>query len=376
MRIFADENMPLVQQFFSHLGQVTLFDGRDVKAEQLAAADVLLVRSVTQVNQLLLQANAGLNFVGTATIGLDHIDQDYLNQRQIPFTNAPGCNAQSVVEYVLSSLWFLAQRYQWQLTDKTIAIVGVGNIGSKLAQAVTILGAKVLLCDPLRLQQEPNFEHTSFATVCQEADIISFHTPLQTQGEFATQHLLNEQTLAQLKPDCAIINAARGGIIDNNALLAEAQSLAVTGKRRPLVLDVWEHEPTILTALLPYLDIATAHIAGHSIEGKARGTEMLYQALCQQLNIEPKYQLADFLAPAAIKSVQLNANFGLPDVQSLARLLYDVSRDDAIFRHSLAKQGFDWIRKMYPPRREFSSLQLRGTAVPNWLGQLGFSLEQ
>jgi erythronate-4-phosphate dehydrogenase len=376
VRIFADENMPLVQQFFSHLGQVTLFDGRHVSAEQLATADVLLVRSVTKVNQSLLHANANLSFVGTATIGLDHIDQAYLSQRQIPFTNAPGCNAQSVVEYVLSSLWFLAQRYQWQLSEKTIAVVGVGNIGSRLAKSLQLLGAKVLLCDPLRQQQEADFEHTTFATVCREADIISFHTPLQTQGEFATQHLVNAQTLAQLKPDCAIINAARGGIIDNVALLAEAETLAAIGKKRPLVLDVWEHEPTILTALLPYLDIATAHIAGHSIEGKARGTEMLYQSLCQQLKIVPKHQLTQFLVAPAIEKVQLNAKFGPPDVQSLARLLYDVSRDDAIFRQQLAVKGFDWIRKTYPARREFSSLQLSGTAVPNWLGQLGFSLEQ
>lgn len=376
MRIFADENMPFVQQFFSHLGPVTLFDGRRVQAEQLTDADVLLVRSVTPVNQALLQANAHLNFVGTATIGLDHIDQAYLSQRQIPYTNAPGCNAQSVVEYVLSSIWFLGQRYQWQLSDKTIAIVGVGNIGSRLAKALKILGAKVLLCDPIRQQQETDFPHTTFTTICREADIISFHTPLQTQGEHATKYLLNKHTLAKLKPDCAIINAARGAIIDNRALLAEVETMAKVGNKRPVVLDVWENEPTILTALLPYVDIATAHIAGHSIEGKARGTEMLYLSLCKQLNIVPKHQLAQFLAPPIIEKVQINENFGLPDVQSLARLLYDVSRDDAILRYALATKGFDWIRKSYPARREFSSLQLSGPAVPIWLLQLGFSLEQ
>lgn len=381
MRIFADENMPLVQQFFSDLGQVTLFNGRNVTAEQLAEAEVLLVRSVTQVDQALLQTNSDLAFVGTATIGLEHIDQSYLAKRQIPFTNAPGCNAQSVVEYVLSSLWFLAERYQWQLQQKTIGVVGVGNIGSRLAKSLKLLGAKVLVCDPLRQQQEPSFpgpdfEAVDFNRLCQQADIISFHTPLQRDGDFATEHLLNAKTLAMLKPDCAIINAARGGIIDNKALLAEAEALAEQGKKRPLVLDVWEDEPDILMALVPYADIASAHIAGHSIEGKARGTEMLYLALCQQLGLQPKHSLADFLASPAIEKVQITPNFGVPDVQNLAKLLYDVSRDDATFRHSLTDKGFDWIRKNYPARREFSSLQLSGTAVPNWLLQLGFSQEQ
>lgn len=367
MKIFADENMPLVQPFFAELGEVCLFDGRNVTAGQLEEADILLVRSVTNVNASLLATNTALKFVGTATIGMDHIDQSYLQQRQIPFCNAPGCNARSVVEYVLSSLFFLADKYQWQLSQKTVGIVGAGNIGSRLAQLLQALQIPVLVCDPLRAQQETDFPHVDFTELCQRADVISFHVPLVKEGEYRTRHLLDSAALAAMKPDCAIINASRGAVIDNQALLAAQAEL-----RRPLILDVWENEPDILQPLLPYTDIATAHIAGHSIEGKARGTEMLYQAVCHLLQRPATLQLQQLLPLPAVEKLQINASFGLPDVQNAARMLYDVRRDDALFRHYLGSRGFDWLRKHYPPRREFSSLQISGPVVPDWIAQLGF----
>jgi erythronate-4-phosphate dehydrogenase len=373
MQIFADENMPLVQQFFAEIGNVTLFDGRRVTPATLQHADILLVRSVTEVNADLLALNANLRFVGTATIGMDHIDHAFLAARGISFASAPGCNAQSVVEYVLSSLWCLASKYQWDLASKTVGIVGAGNIGSRLALALKALGISVLQCDPLRAVKDITFAHTEFESLCQQVDIISFHTPLCAEGKHPTRHMLNTQSLCLLKPDCAIINASRGAVIDNKALL---QDLTTSGLRRPVVLDVWEDEPRILTALLPYVDIATAHIAGHSIEGKARGTEMLYQRCCDMLGRPSKRQLNQLLTVPAMQKLQISANFGLPDVQNLARLLYDVRRDDAILRHSLSDKGFDWIRKTYPARREFSSLQLSGNVVPDYLLQLGFSVTQ
>ncbi len=368
MKIYADENMPLVAEFFSHLGPVSLFNGRAVTASELADAEVLLVRSVTPVNQALLAENKVLRFVGTATIGMEHIDQAYLADRNISFSSAPGCNAQSVVEYVLSAIWYLAEKYQWQLNSKTLGIVGVGHIGQRLAEAAAALNIKLLLCDPPRAAAELDFRHTPFAEVCRQADIISFHTPMVKTGPAPSWHLLNAQTLALLKPDCALINASRGAVIDNQALLQ-----ALKQQPRPVVLDVWEQEPDILQTLLPYLDIATAHIAGHSIEGKARGTAMLYQRLCQHLEQAPLRQLATLLAVPAVEKVQISDNFGLPDVQNLARMLYDVRRDDALFRFHIQREGFDWLRKSYPPRREFSSVQLTGSKLPCWMAQLGFT---
>ncbi|WP_214000228.1 4-phosphoerythronate dehydrogenase [Arsukibacterium sp.] len=368
MKIYADENMPLVAEFFSHLGPVTLFNGRTVTPGELADAEVLLVRSVTPVNQALLTENKALRFVGTATIGMDHIDQSYLAGRNISFCSAPGCNAQSVVEYVLSALWYLAEKYQWQLSSKTLGIVGVGHIGQRLAEAAAALNIQLLLCDPPRAAIEADFTHTSFTELCRQADIISFHTPMVKTGLAPSWHLLNAQTLALLKPDCALINASRGAVIDNQALLQALQQ-----QPRPVVLDVWEQEPDIQLSLLPHLDIATAHIAGHSIEGKARGTAMLYQQLCQMLGQAPIMQLANLLATPAVEKIQISENFGLPDVQNLARMLYDVRRDDALFRFHIQREGFDWLRKSYPPRREFGSVQLTGSKIPLWMAQLGFT---
>ena len=375
LKIYADENMPYVQQFFAGFGQVHLVDGRNLTPEQVADADVLLVRSVTKVNAELLSKNNKLQFVGTATIGVDHIDKTYLQNRAVTFTSAPGCNAQSVVEYVLSSLFLLSEQQQKPLQQWTIGVVGVGQIGARLVKALQALQVKVLQCDPLRKAKEPDFPHIAFADLMQQVDALSFHVPLVKTGEDATFKLLNSNNLAQLPAHVAIINASRGEVTCNQALLDEAQSLAQNGSQRPLVLDVWDNEPDLLKALVPYCRIATAHIAGHSIEGKARGTEMLYLALCNLLKIQPQHQLHDFCPKPVMEMLQISANFGLSDVQNLCRMLYDVRRDDALFRYHLNGNGFDWLRKHYPPRREFSSLRLAtpGGAIPEYLTQLGFS---
>jgi erythronate-4-phosphate dehydrogenase len=373
MIIYADENMPYVRDFFADLGEVRLVNGRTLTSEQISDAEVLLVRSVTKVNPQLIAKSPKLKFVGTATIGTDHIDQAYLQQRGIGFSSAPGCNAQSVVEYVLSSIFVLAEKYQWDLQTKTVGVVGVGNIGRLLVKALQALSIRVLCCDPQRAAIEADFPHIEFEQLLPQLDIVSFHVPLVKTGPEATVNLLNAQTLTLLKPDCAVINACRGEVTNNDALLSEAQS----GHKRALVLDVWANEPEPDLRLIPHTDIASAHIAGHSIEGKARGTEMLYQALCQQLGLVPRLSLAQVLPAPQISELKINSNFGLLDVQNLSRLLYDVRRDDALFRFYMMQdnktQGFDWLRKSYPPRREYSSVRLTGQEVPEFLTTLGFS---
>lgn len=378
MKIYADENMPYVKDFFADLGEVTLINGRTLTADQISDADVLLVRSVTKVNEQLLSKSPKLKFVGTATIGTDHIEQLYLQQRGIGFSSAPGCNAQSVVEYVLSSIFVLAEKYQWNLQQKTVGVVGVGNIGRVLVSALESLSIKVLCCDPQRAAAEADFPHIPFEQLLPQLDIVSFHVPLVKTGPDATVDLLNSQTLKLLKSDCAVINACRGEVTNNDDLLAEAQWTELqSGQKRPLVLDVWANEPEPDVRLIPYTDIASAHIAGHSIEGKARGTEMLYQAFCQQLGLTPAKTLAQVLPEPQVSEVKINSDFGLLDVQNLTRLLYDVRRDDALFRFYMMQdnktQGFDWLRKSYPPRREYSSVRLTGQEVPEFLTTLGFS---
>lgn len=355
MKILFDENMPFAKEFFGELagGDIHAFNGRELDAEMAKDADVLLVRSITQVNEQLLSLNNNLQFVGTATIGVDHIDQTYLSQRQVPFYSAPGCNAVSVAEYVLSSLIVMSERYQFSLFDKTVGIVGAGNTGSRLSEKLTALGIKHVICDPLLEQAGDTRIFSTMAEVV-ACDVISLHVPITSTGEHPTYHLFNEQVINGLKPEQILINACRGEVIDNQALLAQKKR----GQGPKLVLDVWENEPNILTELIEHTEISTAHIAGYSIEGKARGTEMLYQALCNQLNLPIKHNLTSLLPSAVISEVEITQNFDENLLKPLTKMVYDVRRDDSIFRQQILEQGFDYIRKTYPARREFSSVTI------------------
>jgi len=368
MKIFYDENMPFAKEFFSDFGELYPFAGRELTAEQVSDADVLLVRSITQVNESLLAFNNKLSFVGTATIGVDHIDQSYLNARDITFTSAPGCNAVSVAEYVVSALVVLAERNLFNVLDLTVGIVGAGNTGSRLSEKLSALGIKHLLHDPL-LQQSGDERHFSSLDEVLACDVISLHVPLTRDGQFPTYHLLDNQRLLALKSRQILINACRGEVIDNQALLKLKQQ----GMKTTLVLDVWENEPNILQPLIEFADIATAHIAGYSLEGKARGSEMLYLALCQQLKISPDKQLNQFLPTPLIDNVEIKHDFSEILLNQLVKMVYDVRRDDALFRQQISSQGFDHIRKTYPARREFSAISVTlansvKTDVPHQLG--------
>ena len=370
MKIYFDENMPFATEFFASFGELIPFAGRNLTSAQLTDADVLLVRSITQVNAELISTAKRLKFVGTATIGVDHVDQAYLQQRNIAFSAAPGCNAISVAEYVLSALVVMSERLQRELCSLTVGIVGAGNTGSRLAEKLDALGICYKLCDPLLAannQDVREFVELDEVLCC---DVISLHVPLTQHSLYTTYHLFNEQRLAQLTPEQLLINACRGEVVDNKALLALKR--AQQGPK--LVLDVWENEPHILTELLPYTDIATAHIAGYSLEGKARGTEQHYQALCQVLAVPVSLHLAQFLPKAGIAQVMLNEHYNRVIRDKLITLVCDVRRDDAIFRQQIQNQGFDYIRKTYPARREFSSLAITSVheETLNVLHQLGF----
>jgi erythronate-4-phosphate dehydrogenase len=372
LKIFYDENMPYVANFFQSMGELTPFNGRTVNAEDIQTADVLLVRSVTSVDEALLCKNQQIKFVGTATIGVDHIDQSYLEQRDICFRSAPGCNAVSVAEYVISSLVVMCERYQRDLFSLKVGIVGAGNTGSRLSEKLTALGIHHVLYDPplARTGTDPR-QFVNFDEIL-ACDVISLHVPLNFESIDATYHLFDQNTLAQLTPTQWLINACRGEVVNNQAILALKQQ----NSGPKLVWDVWENEPHILTDLVKYTDIATAHIAGYSLEGKARGTEMLYQALCQVTERPIQYQLTDFLPKYEIQALTLADHFQSQQVGQLITLLYDVRRDDALFRQNITKQGFDWLRKNYPARREFSALTIdsKHLAQSQWLAELGFTL--
>ena len=356
MKIYYEDSMPYAAEFFSELGECEVFSHKTLNADMLADADVLLVRSTTKVDEQLLLKNKQLQFVATATAGTDHVDQHYLASQNIPFISAGGCNAVAVAEYVLSAILVMSKRLNWQLVDKTVGIVGAGHVGSALARVLTVLGIKHKLCDPLLDDAGDAREFVSMKDIMQ-CDVISLHVPWVKDGPYPTQNLFNKVRLAALQDNQILINACRGEVINNQAALA----LFEQGKSLNLVLDVWENEPSINLDLIPHTALATAHIAGHTIEGKARGTEMLYLALCKHLGIQADKKLSDYLPKAQPNPIQLSEKQDFWQVlHQLVLNVYNIETDDQYFRANMhSADQFRYIRKHYPIRREFSAIALK-----------------
>lgn len=376
MKIVADENIPLVNEFFGRLGHVVRLPGRQMAAADVQQSDALIVRSVTQVSPQLL-AGSRVKFVGTCTIGVDHLDHAYLDQQAIRWSSAPGCNANSVVEYVYAALCHL--NINW--LDKSFGIIGCGNVGGLLYRRLKAQGVNVRCYDPnLNLAQNPDLASLDEVLAC---ELISMHTPLVTQGPHPSFHLLGREQLLKLREGAVLLNCGRGPVIDNQALIKVL-------KERPdlrVVLDVWEPEPDISLELLDLVQLGTPHIAGYSYDGKLNGTEMIYQACCHHFGLEPKASLAQ-LVPA-LQDNRLLAPDGLTPWE-LARVLikqvYDIAADDARLRELAARageadfgKGFDDQRKHYPRRREFHNYEVHlhqvsgdASAAAHWLTTLGF----
>ncbi|SLM62316.1 MULTISPECIES: 4-phosphoerythronate dehydrogenase PdxB [Dickeya] len=370
MKILVDENMPYAQALFSRLGDVTAVPGRPIPVQALNGADALMVRSVTKVNAELL-AGQSVTFVGTATAGTDHVDEAFLRQQGIGFSAAPGCNAIAVVEYVFSALLMLAERDGFALTDRTVGIVGVGNVGSRLNDRLTALGVRTLLCDPPRADRGEQGPFLPLDEVVTRADVLTFHTPLLKEGPYATWHCVDEQMLSRLKEGTILINACRGAVVDNTALLHALQQ----GKRISVVLDVWEPEPELSVELLARVDIGTAHIAGYTLEGKARGTTQVFEAWSQFIGQPQQVALSSLLPAPEIATVCLTAALDEHQLKRLVHLVYDVRRDDALLRQVAHLPGeFDRLRKCYQERREWSSLHVvcADAVSAERLTQLGF----
>ncbi|MFI5238071.1 MAG: 4-phosphoerythronate dehydrogenase, partial [Ignavibacteriales bacterium] len=269
MNIIVDANIAFADKAFSHLGNIKLVDGRTLSNENVKDADILIVRSITNVNEELLK-HSKVRFVGTATIGTDHIDLDYLHNHNIQFADAKGCNADSVAEYVFTALLKIASEKNISLRGKTIGVVGVGNIGSRVARLAESLGMKSIQNDPPLERNGIGNNYVSLEEILQ-ADIITLHVPMTMEGIDKTFHLLNKENLNRINKGTIIINSSRGAVIYNDALLNES-----INKNFELALDVWEDEPSINTKLLVKTKIATPHIAGYSFEGKVNGTKMIY----------------------------------------------------------------------------------------------------
>ena len=379
MRIVADENIPLVNAFFGHMGEVVCLPGRTMTAADVRDADALIVRSVTKVNPALL-AGSKVKFVGTCTIGVDHLDQSYLDANDIEWSSAPGCNANSVVEFVYAALCHLD--INW--LPVKFGIIGCGNVGGLLYKRLKAQGVDVRCYDPnLNATQNPDLTSLEEVLAC---DVISMHTPLVTTGPHPSFHLLGRKELQQLKTGAVLINCGRGPVINNQALFD------ILGERHDLrvVLDVWEPEPDISLELLDKVLLGSPHIAGYSYDGKLNGTEMIYQALCRHLDKNPQSSLGELVPPLANNELRIDesteqskAIFNI--AKALIKQVYDIAADDArlraVARQALAGQvvfgeGFDGLRKHYPVRREFHNYQVHleniSDADKEWLQVLGF----
>jgi erythronate-4-phosphate dehydrogenase len=379
MRIVIDENMPYAQALFSQLGEVIALPGRTITADDLIDVDGLMIRSVTKVNQELLRHANKLKFVGTATAGKDHVDEALLAEKGIHFTAAPGCNKVGVAEYVLSCLMVLTQEQGSSIFDKTVGIIGLGQVGSYLAKCLQGLGIKVLLSDPPLEQQGDTRSFTALDSLLQQSDVITLHTPITRDGEHPTYHLLNQDRLDALRGDQILINAARGPIVDNHALKQRLQR----NDGFCAVLDVFEFEPQVDLDLLPLLRFATPHVAGYGLEGKARGTTMIFNSFTEFLAREEHADYSDLLPTAPISQMRLSSELTESALHSIIQMIYDVRRDDAIFRRQIGPEGaFDAMRKNYWDRREYSAVTIEldtsNTQTEHAkaaLSALGFKLE-
>ncbi len=358
MKITADENMPFALEAFGSLGEVALAPGREMNAGMLKDTDCLAIRSITKVNEELL-AGTPVKFVGTATIGTDHVDQEYLKSAGVGFSSAPGCNAISVSEYVMTALHQVAVRKGITLEGKTIGIIGVGNVGSRVEKRARALGLEVVLNDPPLAEKTGDKKYLPLDELIECADIVTVHVPLEKGGAHPTYHLLDESLLARLKPGVILLNTSRGAVASGAAVEAAIDS----GALGAVVLDVWEGEPEVRAGLLEKVDIGTPHIAGHSFDGKAWGTKMIYDSACACFGVEPEWTLEGLLPAPANPVIDLTGDKG--DAQALlARVTlesYDILADDKNLRAILElpnderAKKFDGLRKGYAVRREFAS---------------------
>ena len=374
MKILCDIALPNSVEVFSQYGEVALKNGRQINADDLVDVDVLIIRSITKVNEDLLSKANKLKFVGTATAGMDHIDTALLDKKGIAYSNAQGSNCESVGDYILSVLLVLAEKYSISFEGKSIGIVGCGFVGSQVYNKAKALGLTIVKNDPPRFKAG---DKTCSATLDEAlaCDIVTLHVPLIQDGEYKTLHLIDEQNLLKLKPNAIFINASRGNVVDNEALsefLEKRSDIKVW-------LDVFEGEPEInCKKLLSQVDGATAHIAGYSYESKRRANVMLAFTLAKVLKLEePK---AYVMPKPEIESTTLGKveNLDLDLIRRLVFSVYDVRRDSLMFKNCFKNaKSFDAMRSNYRERRELSSLHLLNVEdkFKEQLSLLGFRVD-
>ena len=364
MKIVADENIPQVYEAFSDLGELELLPGREIAHKHLLDCQCLLVRTVTQIDHRLLDDTA-VEFVGTATVGTDHVDLNYLENNHIAFSSAAGCNAEGVSEYVLGGLFALSEHKGFDPFDLKAGIIGCGNIGSRLLQKLQALGIETLINDPpLGEVGSPNYQLVDLDNILSECNFITLHVPLTNDGDHPTWHLFDQQCLRRLNRNCILVNAARGPVVDNVALL----DLLERRSDLTVFLDTWENEPDISRALLQQVDLATPHVAGYSVEGRLLATQMILDTACRHFSLESSWRMENLLPKPITLSIE-------PSVSDLAFWQQLFSQHHDIWQDHLAltrshdmndadfSRHFDSLRKVYPNRFEYERYRL--TTIAN-----------
>jgi len=378
MKFVIDADIPFAGVMFAGRAEVRAIPGSRITPDEVRGADVLIVRSVTKVTERLLGDHRP-RFVGTATIGTDHLDLPFLESRGIPFANAPGCNSVSVAEYLVAALLEVAGRRRFLLEGKSLGVVGDGNVGSRVAARAAALGMNVLLNDPPRAERGEGGPYRPLEEVL-AADIVTLHVPLTRGGRHATYHLLDGKKFAAMKRGAILINTSRGAVVDTAALKS-----AIGEKRiAAAVLDVWEGEPAIDTGAVGLGEICTPHIAGYSADGKARGAVMIYREVCRVMGWRPEWSADGLLPPPEHPRLDPPAADPEEFLRSVVRACYPIMRDDAALRKISAlpsgerEAWFSGLRDNYPLRREFAATTVGVPSpmksVSGVLGALGFTV--
>jgi erythronate-4-phosphate dehydrogenase len=374
MKVVIDDKIPYIKGALEPFAEVVYLPGSKTTPEVVRDADAIITRTRTKCNESLL-AGSAVSFIATATIGFDHIDTAYCDKAGIAWTNAPGCNSSSVEQYIASALMVLSEKKGFNLADKTIGVVGVGNVGSKVACIAEIFGMKVLLNDPPRERIEGPDAFVDLKEILEKADIITLHVPLNLEGIDKTYHLADEAFFAKLKKRPILINSCRGEVTDTKAFKEAVKSGKISGA----VIDCWENEPNIDLELLNSVDLATPHIAGYSKDGKANGTSMSIQALsrffglgidnwvCKNVELPQTAEIAIDGANKSGEQIFREAVLGT----------YDIREDDQRLRNSV--ETFEKQRGDYPIRREFPVYSIMAKNIDNKiiekLKKLGFTIQ-
>ena len=341
MKVVIDQNIPFIKGALEKYLDVFYLPAEKISSQCILDADILIIRTRTKCNEKLLK-NSKVKLIISATIGYDHLDIDYLKKNNINWKNCPGCNSSSVQQYIASTLITLANRYSLSLKNLTLGIIGCGNVGKKVEQISDVLGIKVLKNDPPRERQEGKKGFSSLELIQKEADFITIHTPLIKSGRDKTHHLVDMSFLKKMKENSFLINTSRGETVNNQHLKTVLSKSLIQGA----VLDVWENEPFIDTDLLDLLDIATGHIAGYSVDGKARGTKMAVQALGDYLKIDNLKKWEPQNLP------KITIDFSKMTLEEKILSTYKIITDDSLLRGNT--KNFEKLRSNYNYRRDFS----------------------